>query len=43
MFWKGYKKEPHIYISLCFLPLYRQLDDLDSLTHQVQVYLYLYL
>jgi len=26
-----------IYISFSFLPLYRQLDDLDSLTHQVQV------
>ena len=26
-----------IYISFNFLPLYRQLDDLDSLTHQVQV------
>jgi len=25
------------YISFSFLPLYRQLDDLDSLTHQVQV------
>jgi len=26
-----------LYISFSFLPLYRQLDDLDSLTHQVQV------
>jgi len=24
-------------LSFSFLPLYRQLDDLDSLTHQVQV------
>jgi len=26
------------YISFSFLPLYRQLDDLDSLLHQVQVF-----
>jgi len=26
-----------MYISFGFLPLCRQLDDLDSLTHQVQV------
>jgi len=26
-----------IYISYSFLPRYRQLDDLDPLTHQVQV------
>ena len=26
-----------MYISFSFLPLYRQLDDLSSLTHQVQV------
>ena len=26
-----------IYISYSFLPHYRQLDDLDPLTHQVQV------
>ena len=26
-----------MYISFSFLPRYRQLDDLDPLTHQVQV------
>jgi len=31
------QRQKGMYISLSFLPLYRQLDDLDSLTHQVQV------
>jgi len=30
-------KRGYICISFSFLPLYRQLDDLDSLMHQVQV------
>jgi len=30
-------RDKGICISFSFLPLYRQLDDLDSLTHQVQV------
>jgi len=30
-------KRDIMYISFSFLPLYRQLDDFDSLTHQVQV------
>ena len=30
-------KRRDIYISYSFLPSYRQLDDLDPLTHQVQV------
>jgi len=30
-------KRGYIYIRFSFLPLYRQLDDLDPLMHQVQV------
>jgi len=32
-----FKGQKGIYISYSFLPRYRQLDDLDLLTHQVQV------
>ena len=32
-------KRRYIYISFTFLPVCRQLDDLDSLMHQVQVHL----
>jgi len=35
------KGQKGIYISYSFLPRYRQLDDLDPLTHQVQVQVHL--
>jgi len=33
----NYSLAKNIYVSFSFLPLYRQLDDLDSLMYQVQV------